>query len=407
MVSQPRSKSARFQHAAHTSSATPRYSSSSAGGACSSTRCSPLPAPIRRSRARRTLAATRRAPPSGQEIVALPRSSRTCTTTTSTPWPRTGSRDRTSEEIWYVDRDGLWRTSSGQGARGAKATAPLPRCPRLLPGRIHPRLSARTATRGGCASEGVHQRDCASRRAAFAWYGLTIVLDRRHARHGRARQQARRGRCPGSCFDSRDDRLTLRGRGHDLVRPSVRRGARPAYRPDVTVVNAGLGARLQGEGLDPIVMTVEDVGAGVPGETPSTRESSASTRSRSGSGAQQPSCALVRRRSDLRASGLPVLVPEDGETLELLRGDSRGDTMSVPPRSTLGFVPVVAGADVDRERRIERVGADHLLAHELLDRPRPPPRAPRAGARRAPGGRAAPPCPRRATAGRGSRPSPP
>ena len=36
--------------------------------------------------------------------------------------------------------------------------------------------------------------------------------------------------------------------------------------------------------------------------------------------------------------------------------------------SLLRLVPVVAGADVDGERRIERIRGAHLLAHELLHR---------------------------------------
>ena len=37
-------------------------------------------------------------------------------------------------------------------------------------------------------------------------------------------------------------------------------------------------------------------------------------------------------------------------------------------RLRLGFVPVVAHADVDGERRIERIGTAHLLAQDVFDR---------------------------------------
>ncbi len=75
------------------------------------------------------------------------------------------------------------------------------------------------------------------------------------------------------------------------------------YRPDVTVVNAGGAVFLEG---DPIVMPPEDVGE-VCRAAPETKVVCVHLEALN-------HCPVTR--ADIRSSGLPVLVPEDGETLD-------------------------------------------------------------------------------------------
>ena len=78
---------------------------------------------------------------------------------------------------------------------------------------------------------------------------------------------------------------------------------------------------------------------------------------------------------DQRIAGADLL---DVEVVAIRQRDLHAkDPKSFAPRpgsdpgrggSGLGFMPVVAGAHVHRERRVEVVGSDHLLAYELPDR---------------------------------------
>ena len=113
------------------------------------------------------------------------------------------------------------------------------------------------------------------------------------------------------------------------------------HRPRVAVVNAGGAEFLQG-GL--VVMGVDDV-----------REVAARVPTVVAVHLEALNHCFLTVRSCARL--LPaVLVPADGEDARALTG----------LRLRLG--PVVADAHVDRERRIQRVRADHLLADEVAHR---------------------------------------
>ena len=134
----------------------------------------------------------------------------------------------------------------------------------------------------------------------LAWYGLTIV--RTGGRHGTGELGEALGPVSGFVLRSRDDRsLYVAG---DTIWCDEVAEALDRHRPDVTVVNAGGAVFNEG---DPIVMTVEDV-AQVCQAAPSTRVVCVHLEALN-------HCPVTR--SELRASGLAVLVPEDGETLEL------------------------------------------------------------------------------------------
>jgi L-ascorbate metabolism protein UlaG (beta-lactamase superfamily) len=134
----------------------------------------------------------------------------------------------------------------------------------------------------------------------LAWYGL--VLTRTGGRHGTGELGAALGPVSGFVVRRRDDRsLYVAG---DTIWCDEVGEALERHRPDVTVVNAGGAVFNEG---DPIVMTVDDV-ARVCEAAPWTRVVCVHLEALN-------HCPVTR--AELRASGLPVLVPEDGETLEL------------------------------------------------------------------------------------------
>jgi L-ascorbate metabolism protein UlaG (beta-lactamase superfamily) len=134
----------------------------------------------------------------------------------------------------------------------------------------------------------------------LAWYGL--VIRRTRGRHGTGELGDALGPVSGFVVRPRSDRsLFIAG---DTIWCDEVAEALELNRPDVTVVNAGGAVFNEG---DPIVMTVEDV-ALVCEAAPWTRVVCVHLEALN-------HCPVTR--AELRASGLPVLVPEDGETLDL------------------------------------------------------------------------------------------
>src|SRR5581483_7325784 len=73
-----------------------------------------------------------------------------------------------------------------------------------------------------------------------------------------------------------------------------------------------------------------------------------------------PPAELLRRRPQTLNGCIPLRPGTAAEASEQAK--------SPAARLALRVGPVLADADVDRERRVELVGADHLRAHELLHR---------------------------------------
>jgi L-ascorbate metabolism protein UlaG (beta-lactamase superfamily) len=134
----------------------------------------------------------------------------------------------------------------------------------------------------------------------LAWYGL--ALTRTPGRHGTGELGERLGPVSGFVVRPQGDR-TLYIAGDTIWCDEVA-DALERHRPDVTVVNAGGAVFDEG---DPIVMTVDDV-ARVCEAAPWTRVVCVHLEALN-------HCPVTR--AELRGSGLPVLVPEDGETLDL------------------------------------------------------------------------------------------
>jgi L-ascorbate metabolism protein UlaG (beta-lactamase superfamily) len=133
-----------------------------------------------------------------------------------------------------------------------------------------------------------------------AWYGLRIA--RTSGRHGTGELGDALGPVSGFVLRPRSDRsLYIAG---DTIWCDEVAAALDRYRPDVTVANAGGAVFNEG---DPIVMTDEDV-ARVCEAAPWTKVVCVHLEALN-------HCPVTR--AELRASGLPVLVPEDGETLSL------------------------------------------------------------------------------------------
>jgi L-ascorbate metabolism protein UlaG (beta-lactamase superfamily) len=134
---------------------------------------------------------------------------------------------------------------------------------------------------------------------ALAWYGLAIR--RTKGRHGTGELGERLGPVSGFVVRPPGDRsLYIAG---DTIWCGEVAEALERHRPDVTVVNAGGAVFDEG---DPILMTVDDV-ARVCEAAPWTRVVCVHLEALN-------HCPVTR--AELRASGLPVLVPEDGETLD-------------------------------------------------------------------------------------------
>jgi L-ascorbate metabolism protein UlaG (beta-lactamase superfamily) len=134
----------------------------------------------------------------------------------------------------------------------------------------------------------------------LVWYGLAI--SRTGGRHGTGELGEALGPVSGFVVRRHGDRsLYIAG---DTIWCDEVAEALERHRPDVTVVNAAGAVFDEG---DPIVMTVDDV-ARVCEAAPWTRVVCVHLEALN-------HCPVTR--SELRTSGLPVLVPEDGETLEL------------------------------------------------------------------------------------------
>jgi L-ascorbate metabolism protein UlaG (beta-lactamase superfamily) len=133
-----------------------------------------------------------------------------------------------------------------------------------------------------------------------AWYGLRIA--RTSGRHGTGELGDALGPVSGFVVRPRSDgSVYVAG---DTIWCDDVASALERHRPDVSVVNAGGAVFNEG---DPIVMTVEDV-ARVSEAAPWTRVVCVHLEALN-------HCPVTR--AELRASGLPVLVPDDGETLSL------------------------------------------------------------------------------------------
>jgi L-ascorbate metabolism protein UlaG (beta-lactamase superfamily) len=131
-----------------------------------------------------------------------------------------------------------------------------------------------------------------------AWYGLRIARTR--GRHGTGELGESLGPVSGFVVRPRSGRsLYVAG---DTIWCDEVASALDRHRPEVTVVNAGGAVFNEG---DPIVMTVADV-ARVCEAAPWTQVVCVHLEALN-------HCPVTR--AELRASGLPVLVPDDGETL--------------------------------------------------------------------------------------------